>query len=82
MKKAYTFRLDPSIVSMLDMFSGSRTSNLQKAIHSYCNGNDNGNTLYLHHLEEEVLYLRQQNNALMVAKLPLLSRVLHKLKGS
>lgn len=81
MKKAYTFRLEPTLVNLLDNFDGTRTSNLSNAIQLYCNGNDNSNTSYIHHLEDEVNYLRNQNNALMVSKLPLLARVIQKIRG-
>ena len=81
MNKAYTFRLDPSLISQLDVFDGSRTSNIRNAIQGYCDSTYNGNTNYIQHLNEEVDYLRSQNNALMVTKLPLLQQWINKLKS-
>ena len=70
MKKAYTFRLDMSLMKQLDMFVGTRTHNITNAIQLYLQDNDNGNTKYMQHLEEEVLFLRNQNTALTVTKYP------------
>ena len=79
MKKQYNFRLDPSLVSQLDSFDGSRTFNLQNAIQLYVDGNNNGNTKHTQHLEEEILYLRSRVNNLLTVKIPLLNWIKQKL---
>ena len=85
MKKNYSFRFEPSLIKSLDGFEGSRTYNLRCAIQLYCDGNAKRNTGcntdYIQHLNAEVLYLRNQNNALLVSRMPLLSRVILKLKS-
>jgi len=35
MKKAYTFRFDPTLIKKLDLFEGSRTYNVDLAIQNY-----------------------------------------------
>ena len=80
MNKAYTFRLDTTLITQLDMFPGSRTGNIRNAIHKYCNGNTDNNTDFIQHLESEIVYLRSQNNALLITKMPLLQRVIHRLR--
>ena len=83
MKKMYNFRLDPNLIKRIDSLDGSRTHNVTSALRSYLQ-NDLPNSYnvdlsYLQHLEEEIVYLRKQNEVLMVVKIPLLSKIKMKL---
>ncbi|GAG63570.1 unnamed protein product [marine sediment metagenome] len=80
MRKAYTFRLDATLIMELDRFPGTRTSNITNAITKYCSVPDASNTNYIQHLEAEVLYLRNQNTALLVSNKPLLQRWVDRLR--
>lgn len=81
--KQYNIRLDAGVVQQLDALVGCRSKHIRDAIGLYLqNGMSKGYDVdlsYIHHLEGEVDYLRSQNNALMVAKLPLLARIKMKL---
>lgn len=83
MKKLYNFRLDSNLINDLDRLDGSRTSNVDSALRCYLHNDlQNGynvNINYLSHLEDEVKYLRSQNNILLLSKVPLLSRIKMKL---
>jgi hypothetical protein len=66
MKKMYSFRLESTLINEFDKLDGSRTSNIQKAIESYClPQRDYSNTMYLQHLEQEVAYLRDIHSKVM-----------------
>lgn len=88
--KQYNIRLEELVVQQLDNIDGCRSKHIRDAINLYLNGVqhvDNDNTYsdqsenYIQHLKTEVDYLRQQNNALLVSKMPLLQRVIQRLKS-
>ena len=85
MKKLYNFRLDPNLIMEVDKLNGSRTFNVTNALQSYLQydtqNSYNVDLNYLHHLEEEISYLRSQVNGLMLARIPLLSKIKLKLLG-
>lgn len=83
MKKPYTFRLDPNLIKKLDTFDGTRTFNVELSIQHYvqsgCSNSYNDNTAYVQHLESEIVYLRDQNDKLLISSVPLFSRIKLKL---
>ena len=85
MKKLYNFRIETTLIKQIDKLNGSRTQNITDALQMYLQNDTqeiyNVNTNYITHLEEEIIYLRNQVNALMVTKMPLLQRIVAKLKN-
>jgi len=62
MKKSYTFRLDQTLINDLDLYDGSRTSNLTKAIRMYVLGESH---LHNENNTDEIQYLRDLNSKLL-----------------
>lgn len=90
MKKAYTFRLDFDLIKKLDTFDGTRTSNLNVAIQNYVQDGFSSsydvNTVailqqYVDDLKQDKHYLQEQNQALLIAKVPFFQKVFMKLKS-
>jgi hypothetical protein len=83
MKKSYNFRLDPKLIEEVDKIEGNRTNVVTNALHKYidCSNESSYNVdlSYINHLEDEVKYLRSQVNGLMLARIPLLSKIKMKL---
>ena len=83
--KQYNIRLDQQIVKQLDSLNGCRSKHIRDAIQlylqSYMSNGCDRDVLYIQHLEDEVSYLRSHVNALMISKLPLLQRVIHRLQN-
>ena len=79
MLKQYNIRLDCSSVKKLDKMDGTRSENIRSAISLYIrNGSSDvysGGTNYIQHLEGEICFLRDQVNALTIAKIPLLAKI-------
>ncbi len=93
MKKAYSFRFDPTLVKSIDKLGRSRTSTLTDAIQMYvqCNTKDiqtSYNTDIVSLLQSQISdlkndkeFLMSQNKALMVMKTPLLQQIIYKLRS-
>ena len=79
----YNFRLETDLINKIDKLNGTRTSIITNALQQYIQTdtqyNYNVNINYLQHLEQEIQYLRSQVNGLMLAKIPLLSKIKMKL---
>lgn len=88
--KAYNLRIDPDLVARVDGLGGCRSEHIRAAIRSYLQPStaDGYNRDVLDILRSEVedlrrdkQYLQGQVNALMVTRMPLLQRVIMRLKG-
>lgn len=88
MKKLCNFRLDPNLITEIDLLDGTRTFNVTKALQLYLQSD----TQKIHNVDIVALlteqikdlrsdkkYLQGQVNALMLVKMPLLSRIKLKL---
>ena len=81
MKKVLSVRVENKLYTTVNKHSLPNSKLVCEALESYLNGGANGdvNDTYTTHLEGEIQYLRAQNNALMMAKIPILSRIKLKL---
>ena len=88
MKKLYNFRLESNLIKEVDKLNGSRTLNVTNALQQYLQ--DDTQNVYnvnmvdllndqIMDLKHDKRYLQEQVNALMLAKIPLLSRIKLKL---
>ena len=84
MLKQYNIRLPVKDVKAIDGLGGCRSEHIRTAIRSYIQNDmsSNGSDMYTAHLESEISYLRNQVDVLMVAKIPLLSKIKLKLLNS
>lgn len=82
--KQYNIRLEKQVVTQLDALGGCRSVHIRDAIGLYLQTDTpkgyNVDLSYIHHLEGEVDYLRSQSNALLVNRMPLLRRIIYRLK--
>jgi hypothetical protein len=66
MKKPYTFRLETTLIKMLDQFDGTRTSNITNSIQQYCNPIANDNTKLIQLLESQISDLKLDKSQLQI----------------
>jgi len=90
MKKLYNFRIETTLIKQIDKLDGNRTENITNALQMYLQPDTqniyNVNLVDLlkdqiTDLKQDKIYLQNQVNALMVTKMPLLQRVIEKLRG-
>lgn len=91
MLKPYNIRLDQQSITRLDSLEGCRSMHIRNAISMYLQP-DTQNVYnvdlvtilkdQITDLQHDKEYLQQQNNALLISKMPLLQRVIYRLKES
>lgn len=84
MKRVLSVRIENDLYTTVNNHVLSKSDLVTVALNSYLN---NGSSTivddrYTSHLEEEVIYLRSQVNGLMLARIPLLSKIKMKLLES
>lgn len=93
MKKLYNFRLETNLIKEVDRLDGSRTFIVTNALQNYLRCNDNDlQTVYnvelvdmlkgqVDDLKADKKYLQDRLDGFMLAKTPLLQRVIEKLRS-
>lgn len=84
MLKQYNVRLPVSDIKAIDNLGGCRSEHIRSAIRSYLQNDITvaGGDVYTIHLQDEICYLRKQNEVLMLSNLSWWARVKLKLLES
>ncbi|GAG83290.1 unnamed protein product [marine sediment metagenome] len=87
--KTITVRFNLQLYNKVLHHELSNSALIRKSVIQFLTCEEPNNTIdidsttpsYIEHLEDEILFLRNQNSALLIVKQPLLTRVISKLKS-